>query len=126
MYGAPGGISTTRYGLLLIGLLLASCATGDGPPRQARQPAPTPRTLPDAVPRVEPPSNRGNPESYVVLGKRYFVLPSNEGYVERGIASWRQGSARGAEMESRGSQLPLRILDRSRLRLPLCPRGKTK
>ncbi|HEX5057008.1 MAG TPA: septal ring lytic transglycosylase RlpA family protein [Gammaproteobacteria bacterium] len=74
---------------LLIGFLLASCATVDGPPVGARAPLPAPdRAPPDAVPRTEPPANRGNPESYVVLGKRYFVLPSNEGYVERGIASW--------------------------------------
>jgi rare lipoprotein A len=75
------------YALLLAMLLLASCATVDGPPAGARAPLP-PRELPDAVPRTEPPANRGNPESYVVLGKRYFVLPDNEGYVERGIASW--------------------------------------
>jgi rare lipoprotein A len=30
----------------------------------------------------------GNPPFYDVLGKRYFVLPSAEGFVERGIASW--------------------------------------
>jgi rare lipoprotein A len=72
-------------------LLLASCATVDGPPRRTGSsypPPASPRELPDAVPRAEPPANRGNPESYVVLGKRYFVLPTNEGYSERGIASW--------------------------------------
>jgi rare lipoprotein A len=30
----------------------------------------------------------GNPSSYVVRGKRYFVLPSSVGYRQRGIASW--------------------------------------
>ncbi len=44
--------------------------------------------IPDAVPRPEPRSRYGNPESYVVNGRRYYVLPSGEGYVERGIASW--------------------------------------
>jgi len=33
-------------------------------------------------------SNHGNPASYVVFGKRYYVLDSADGYVERGIASW--------------------------------------
>ncbi len=28
------------------------------------------------------------PSSYIVFGKQYHVLPSSEGYVERGIASW--------------------------------------
>ncbi len=33
-------------------------------------------------------SERGNPSSYVVHGKRYFVLDSSEGFKQRGIASW--------------------------------------
>jgi rare lipoprotein A len=74
---------------ILGGLLFAACASVDGPPgARAPLPAAKPRELPDAVPRTEPPSTRGNPESYVVLGKRYFLLPSNQGYAERGIASW--------------------------------------
>jgi rare lipoprotein A len=83
------GISV-RFGFILSGLLFASCASVDGPPgtRSPLPPAAKPRELPDAVPRSEAPSARGNPESYVVLGKRYFVLPSNQGYTERGIASW--------------------------------------
>ena len=31
---------------------------------------------------------RGNPVSYEVFGKRYYVLASAEGYKERGVASW--------------------------------------
>ena len=34
------------------------------------------------------PSKRGNPSSYVVFGKRYYVLDSSDGFVQRGIASW--------------------------------------
>jgi rare lipoprotein A len=44
--------------------------------------------VPDVLPRIEPRSRRGNPPFYDVLGKRYFVLSSNVGYVERGVASW--------------------------------------
>jgi rare lipoprotein A len=44
--------------------------------------------VPDAVPRVEPRSRYGNPPFYVVFGKRYYVLASSVGYVERGVASW--------------------------------------
>ncbi|SCZ58068.1 septal ring lytic transglycosylase RlpA family protein [Thiohalomonas denitrificans] len=44
--------------------------------------------IPDAVPRVEPKSHYGNPESYVVFGKRYRVSDSAEAFVERGLASW--------------------------------------
>ncbi len=44
--------------------------------------------MPDAVPRVEPRSRSGNPPFYDVFGKRYYVLSTNIGYVERGVASW--------------------------------------
>lgn len=40
------------------------------------------------IPRVEPKSKYGNPPSYVVFGKRYYVMDSAKGYVEEGIASW--------------------------------------
>lgn len=33
-------------------------------------------------------SRYGNPSSYVVWGKRYYVLDSANGFVQRGIASW--------------------------------------
>ena len=44
--------------------------------------------IPDAVPRYELKSRRGNPPFYEVQGKRYFVLTKADGYVERGVASW--------------------------------------
>ena len=31
---------------------------------------------------------RGNPPFYEVFGKRYYVMASSEGWVERGTASW--------------------------------------
>jgi rare lipoprotein A len=45
-------------------------------------------SIPDAIPRPEPRSRYGNPESYVVYGKRYYTLPSSKGYSEQGMASW--------------------------------------
>lgn len=47
-----------------------------------------PGTVADAVPRPEPLSRYGNPESYEVNGTRYYPLKSATGFVERGIASW--------------------------------------
>jgi rare lipoprotein A len=44
--------------------------------------------VPDAVPRPERLSKYGNPESYEVMGQRYFPLRTAYGFVERGIASW--------------------------------------
>jgi rare lipoprotein A len=49
---------------------------------------PAPDSVPDMVPRSEPRSRNGNPPFYDVMGKRYFVLSSSVGYVERGVASW--------------------------------------
>lgn len=44
--------------------------------------------IPDAVPKYEPKSRYGNPKSYVVFGKRYYVMKSSVGFIEKGIASW--------------------------------------
>jgi rare lipoprotein A len=49
---------------------------------------PAPESVPELVPRPEPRSRKGNPPFYDVLGKRYFVLSSSVGYIERGVASW--------------------------------------
>ncbi len=44
--------------------------------------------IPNAVPKNEPRSKYGNPKSYVVFDKRYYVMDSSKGFVEKGIASW--------------------------------------
>jgi len=44
--------------------------------------------LVDARPRYEAPRTAGNKSPYTVWGQKYAVINSNEGYVERGIASW--------------------------------------
>jgi rare lipoprotein A len=44
--------------------------------------------IPNPVVRPLKKSIYGNPSSYVVHGKRYFVLPSAVGYRQTGIASW--------------------------------------
>ena len=67
-------------------LAVAGCGgnkvKGDGPPSgSARMPG-------DAVPKPEPRSRYGNGPVYEVLGKRYEVMPSSNGYQERGVASW--------------------------------------
>ncbi len=47
-----------------------------------------PQRTAEVVPVAEPRSKYGNPASYVVLGKRYYVLQSAAGYKDKGIASW--------------------------------------
>jgi rare lipoprotein A len=89
-----------RAALVLLGvsLALASCSLTRHHPEQPRAsipsgsavPAPPPDLLdiPDAVPRAEPRGARGNPPFYEVFGKRYYVMASSQGWVERGTASW--------------------------------------
>ena len=101
--------------LLLVAAAVALGACSSAPVRQPPAPAETPATeppaaaplppgtsldpnrkpteaelaaVPDAVPRAEARSLRGNPPFYTVLGKRYSVLPTAEGFRERGVASW--------------------------------------
>lgn len=45
-------------------------------------------SVPDAVPKLETRSKYGNPESYVVFDKRYYVMNDNRGFSQQGIASW--------------------------------------
>ena len=95
--GSPGGAGSWRIGAAALGLLaLAACSvTAQRPPPPGpREPpaAPAPPAardaVPDAVPRPEPRSAHGNPPFYDVLGQRYYVLASADGYLERGVASW--------------------------------------
>lgn len=71
-------------------LLVSGCASrggyykDDGPPE--RHPVDI-RSIPDAVPRVEPLSRTGN-SPYEALGKRYVPVASSDGYRKRGTASW--------------------------------------
>jgi len=45
-------------------------------------------SIPDAIPKSEARSKYGNPESYVVFGKRYYLMDNNRGFTQQGIASW--------------------------------------
>ena len=75
--------------LLALSASLAACGSNrakDGPPRSGS--AFIPELPDDAVPRPEPRSRYGNGPVYEVLGKRYTVMQSSDGYKERGVASW--------------------------------------
>jgi len=86
------GGSSTLYWAAALTLLLAGCGSlpryappqADGAPGYQVDLS----AIPDAVPRPEPRSKYGNPDTYVVAGRRYQVLADSRGYVERGIASW--------------------------------------
>jgi rare lipoprotein A len=97
--GAAAGAAAAllAYGLALTGCSVVTHRAGTVRPPAAPVPAPA-ASLPappadvaaiaDAVPRAEPRSPHGNPPFYDVFGQRYYVLPSADGYLERGVASW--------------------------------------
>jgi rare lipoprotein A len=81
---------TARHWLGAVVLLcIGACTTTPvaRPPAPSKQPF-DPLAIADAVPKVEPRAASGNPPFYQVMGQRYFVLPSADGFVERGVASW--------------------------------------
>ena len=117
-----------RVSALALALLPAACSVvvhrGAAPP-----PAPPPavvvppppasnQEVPDAVPRAEPRSAHGNPPFYDVLGQRYFVLPSAEDYLERGVASWYGPSFHGGTT-SNGESYDMYAMTAAHKTLPL-------
>jgi rare lipoprotein A len=75
--------------ILVATALLAACA---GTPSRSPETAPAANLPPPAAPeaplvKAKPP-RAGNPPFYDVMGRRYHVLSSGEGYHERGVASW--------------------------------------
>jgi rare lipoprotein A len=111
--------------LLLVALLaLPGCSllrrAPEAPSPGAGVPAP-PRDLasiPDAVPRDEPRSRYGTPETYEVFGKRYKVMKSAKGHVERGLASW-YGPGFHAERTSSGEPYDMYAMTAAHKSLPI-------
>jgi rare lipoprotein A len=114
--------------LLIAALTLAGCV--GAPPRQVPAPTPLPEpsvpappppdisSIPEPTPRMEPRSARGNPPFYEVLGKRYFVLASADGYHERGAASW-YGPDFHASKTSNGERYDMYAMSAAHKTLPL-------
>jgi len=74
--------------------------------------------IPDPVPRAEPRSSYGNPDSYVVFGRRYQTLKESRGYSERGIASW-YGSKFHGRRTSSGEPYDMYAMTAAHKTLPL-------
>lgn len=71
--------------LMLLSTLTAACSVRDGAPDRYGKKW---DEIPDAVPKKETKSKYGNPASYEVFGKRYYVMDSSAGFRQKGIASW--------------------------------------
>ncbi len=87
-------------------------------PSQPQQHTPDIAAIPDAVPKLEPRSAKGNPSFYEVFGKRYFVLGTADGYLERGVASW-YGPGFHAEKTSNGESYDMYAMTAAHKTLPL-------
>ena len=115
---------TARVLLLVALLALPGCSllrrAPETPSPGAGVPAP-PRDLaaiPDAVPRDEPRSRYGNPETYEVFGRKYRVMKSSKGHVERGLASW-YGPGFHAERTSSGEPYDMYAMTAAHKTLPI-------
>lgn len=102
---------------LLLALLLAGCSSPP-PPQVAPLGGAGAEAAAAAAPAAEPRSRTGNPPSYVALGVRYHVLPTAEGYVERGLASWYGPNFHG-EKTSSGERFDMHRLSAAHKTLPL-------
>jgi rare lipoprotein A len=118
-----------RWRLLSVVLGLSSlwALSGCSILKRAPEPAPDaglpapPRDLaaiPDAVPRDEPRSRYGNPETYEVFGRRYKVMKSSKGHVERGLASW-YGPGFHSERTSSGEPYDMYAMTAAHKTLPI-------
>lgn len=74
-----------RLAIPALALLAAACAHQ---PQRPESPVPAPEGSGSGAVREEPRARLGNPPFYEVAGKRYVVLASAAGFVERGVASW--------------------------------------
>jgi rare lipoprotein A len=90
------------------------------PPPTVKMPGAPPDidSIPDAIPKDEPRSKRGNPPFYTVLGRRYVVLDSPDGFVERGVASW-YGPTFHGELTSTGEPYDMYGMTAAHRTLPL-------
>ena len=110
--------------LCICTLVLAGCsiASRRSPPTKPSEVVPPPPanvdTTADAIPRREPRSAHGNPPVYKVLGKRYVVLATADGYLERGVASW-YGPTFHGENTSNGEKYDMYGMTAAHKTLPL-------
>lgn len=76
----------------LIALSTGGCVSRGIPISPGKDSAPHGRFdathIQNAIPKSEPRSAKGNPSSYIVNGKRYYVMASAKNYRKKGIASW--------------------------------------
>jgi rare lipoprotein A len=111
--------ATTPEARTCAALLLILCLAGCGnTPQRASSVAPPSDSVGPASPAAPLRSDRGNPPFYDVLGKRYHVLPTSAGYVQRGVASWYGQDFHGLATSS-GEQYDMHAMTAAHTTLPL-------
>ena len=104
--------------------ILTGCSIANRRPPQPTAPEVVPpppanvESIPDAIPRREPRSAHGNPPFYKILGRRYVVLATADGYLERGVASW-YGPTFHGENTSNGEKYDMYAMTAAHKTLPL-------
>jgi rare lipoprotein A len=113
-------IGALRCAALTLLLAIAGCVSAPPQPAPSKPSTPPPdvTTIPEPTPRAEPRSSRGNPPFYEALGKRYFVLATADGYIERGVASW-YGPGFHAANTSNGERYDMYAMTAAHKTLPL-------
>lgn len=106
--------------LLVVTLFLSACSTSRY--KMKHDKAPNGNfdfsAVPDARPKWEPISPRGNKTPYEVNGERYEVIGSARGYVEEGVASW-YGLKFHGEETSNGERYNMYEMSAAHKTLPL-------
>jgi rare lipoprotein A len=74
--------------------------------------------IPDAVPVSVQQSKYGNPDSYEVFGKTYYVKDSAQGFSQKGIASW-YGNKFHGERTSSGEEYDMYAMTAAHKTLPI-------
>lgn len=105
--------------MLAASLALGGCAgLGTAEPADGPGAEIDPGSIEPARPRAESKSPYGNPESYVVHGRRYHVRDDATGYVAEGTASW-YGSKFHGRRTSSGETYDMYALTAAHRSLPL-------
>lgn len=100
--------------ILATTIIHTGCARNDGAPKGYMNYS----HVPNAVPKVEKISKRVNPPSYIVQGKRYYVLPTALGYDKIGTASW-YGTKFHGHLTSTGERYDMTAMSAANKELPI-------
>ncbi|VAW55691.1 Septum-associated rare lipoprotein A [hydrothermal vent metagenome] len=102
--------------IFLVAILSASCS-------EVKDSAPVNYSkqwdeIPDAIPKAVKRSRYGNPDSYEVFGKTYYVKDSADGFQQKGIASW-YGNKFHGQRTSSGEEYDMYAMTAAHKTLPI-------